>query len=304
MTSPAGEPSSLPPAYDIPDHGHRAPPVRHTSHVRLLLIFAVSLAVVIAAVIGIRALVVKPVRQPVCPQDCHGPPTRPPGGVLPGVRPGPPPPTGVLQAPAGTGKGSAAGSHTGATAGPAANTDSRRPQTAARAGVPMTETVTPFDFFTRLRATDRDGGFSFAHPDHARTDATSASWVDGDNAVMLFGGPTDSNPRDIAQRVVHKVSANATLSYEIPNARVGYEGGYGEIDDFAPLNSSGSYNPQRVVVVVAVKNGVALVAAAAGPTYWPAQAGGHPSGAELSAIDNGAFYYWVNSFRWKGDPPR
>jgi hypothetical protein len=270
------------------------------------VIFAVSLAVVIAAVIGIRALVVKPVRQPVCPQDCQGPPTRPPGGVLPGVRrPGPPAPTGVLQSPPGTSEGSATDSRTpGATPGPAANTHGPRPQSAVRAGVPMTQAVSPFSWFKQFQAKDSDGGFSFAYPDKARRDATSVTWNDGDNTVMLFGGPTGSTPRDIAQRVVKIVSPNATLSYEIPNARVGYESGYGEIDDFVPLNSSGSYNPQRVVVMVAVKNGVALVAAAAGPTYWPAQAGGHPTGAKLLEIDKGAFYYWVNSFRWQGDPPR
>jgi hypothetical protein len=57
--------------------------VRHTSHARLLLIFAVSLAVIIAVVFGLRALVVKPVPAPHCPQDCIAPPIGPPGGVLP-----------------------------------------------------------------------------------------------------------------------------------------------------------------------------------------------------------------------------
>jgi len=307
MNGPTDEPSpSASPGYAMPDHSYRAPRVHHTSHIRLLVIFAVSLAVVIGAVIGVRALVVKPVRQPVCPQDCHGPPKGPPGGVLPPVRPGPPAPTGVLKSPAAAGQRSAVGTDArpGAAPGSAANSDVPRAQSAARAGVPMTQAVSPFSWFKQFQAKDSDGGFSFAYPDKARRDATSVTWNDGDNTVMLFGGPTDSTAQQIAQRVVKIVSPNATLSYEIPNARVGYESGYGEIDDFVPQNSSGTYDPQRVVVMVAVRNGIALVATAAGPTYWPAQAGGHPTGAKLLEIDQGAFYYWVNSFRWKGDPPR
>jgi len=307
MNAPADEPSSsASPGYAMPDPSYRAPRVHHTSHIRLFVIFVVSLAVVIAAVIGVRALVVKPVRQPVCPQDCHGPPKRP-GKLLPSVRPGPPAPTGVLKSSARADRGVTAqtDARPGAMPGSVAHDDAARPQAAVRAGQPMVEAVAPFKLFDRLQATDSDGGFSFSYPDdNVGKDATSVSWHEGDNTVWLFGGLTDSTPRQIAQRVVRKVSANATLSYEIPNARVGYQSGYGEIDDFVPQNSSGTYDPQRVVVLVAVRNGVALVAAAAGPTYWPAQPEGHPSGAELSTIDNGTFYYWVNSFRWKDDPPR
>jgi len=260
-------------------------------------------------VIGVRALVVKPVRQPVCPQDCQGPSKGPPGGVLPGVRPGPPAPTGVLKSPARADQGTAAGTGAtaGATPGSAANAESPRPQTSARAGLPMTNAVTPFELFNQFHAHDSDGGFWFAYPRNGTTriTANSVSWKDeNDNTVWLFGGRTDSTPRQIAQRVVKMVSPNASLSYEIPNARVGYESGYGEIDDFVPLNSSGTYSPQRVVVMVAVKNGVGLVAEAAGPTYRPAHPGGHPSGAKLWEIDESAFYYWVNSFRWRDDPPR
>jgi hypothetical protein len=305
VNGPTNEPPSASPGYAMPDRSYRAPRVHHTSHVRLFVIFAVSLAVLIAVAIGVRALVVKPVRQPVCPQDCQGPPKGPPGGVLPSVRPAPPAPTGVLKAPAADqGSAASAQSTPDAIPGSAATTDGPRPQTATRAGLPMTQAVAPFEFFKQFHAKDSDGGFWFAYPDKASRYATSVTWNDGDNTVMLFGGPTDSDPQEIAQRFVKKVSPNATLSYRIPNARVGYQSGYGEIDDFVPLNSSGSYDPQRVVVMVAVKNGVALVAAAAGPTYWPAQPSGHPTGAKLLEIDEGVFYYWVNSFRWKDDPPR
>ena len=58
MSTPSDKPSSSP-APALPDHTDRVPQVHHTSHVRLFLIFAASLAVVIAATIGVRALLVK-----------------------------------------------------------------------------------------------------------------------------------------------------------------------------------------------------------------------------------------------------
>lgn len=291
MSAPSDKPSSSPPQ------------VHHTSHVRLLLIFAASLAVVIAAVIGVRALIVKPTPQPICPQDCKGPVKGPPRVTQPSVAPGPPLPTGVLSPPAGAGQGNPAGPQ-----GKSQNS-SEAPAEFRQAAVPpgsMTQAVQPVQIFGQFHATDSDGGFSFSYPAFATKDSQGVSWVDTNNhdSVALLGGKTDSTPQEIAQRVVKKISPNATLAYQIPNARVGYQSGYGEIDDFDPQNSSGSYDPQRVIVMVAVKNGVALVAVATGPTYWPAHPVGHPTGAELAEVNNTPFYYWVNSFRWKDDPPR
>ena len=62
MNAPTGEPLSS---------ASLAPTVRHTSHLRLFAIFVLGLAVAIAAVLGVRALVVKPVHHRVCPQDCR-----------------------------------------------------------------------------------------------------------------------------------------------------------------------------------------------------------------------------------------
>jgi len=53
--------------------------------------------------------------------------------------------------------------------------------------------------------------------------------------------------------------------YEIPNAMVGYERGYGEVDNFTPDNPSASYTQGRLLVMAAVKHALALVAAAEGP---------------------------------------
>jgi hypothetical protein len=56
--------------------------------------------------------------------------------------------------------------------------------------------------------------------------------------------------------------------------------------------------------MVAVKNDFALIAAAAGPfrEFSPEFGSGHPSGANFFLALDMAKY--VNSFTWRGDPPR
>jgi hypothetical protein len=293
MNAPTGEPSSsASPAYALPDHSYIAPRVRHTSHIRLIVIFGVSLAVVIGAVFGVRALIVKPVPTPHCPQDCQGPPKGPPGGVPPGVGPGLPVPTRVPNPPPGAARGSAA------------TTPNPRAQPAAAVGQPTGQTVKPVESFKRFPSSG-DGAFSVSYPDGASVNANGVSWTDGYDRGQLFGVPADNlSPREIAQRFVKAKFPNATLAYEIPNARVGYESGYGEIDDVIPQSSSGPYDPQRVLIMVAVKNGLALVAEAAGRYFWPKNYQGHPTGASIEMVDYPEFSYWVNSFRWKDDPLR
>lgn len=76
---------------------------------------------------------------------------------------------------------------------------------------------------------------------------------------------------------------DAVVDYEIPNAMVGYQPGWGAAADRWPVNSTGKSARQRILVLVAVKNDLALVSAAVG-----------------LAQDMGKY---VNSLRWKGDPP-
>lgn len=286
MNTPTGEPAS--PA---------SPTVRHTSHLRLFAIFAVGLAVAIAVVMGVRALVVKPVPQRECPQECRHrhPPIGPPGGVVPGVGPGAPVPTAVPSPRPGSAEGESAQATLGTS-----NSDPL--------GQTATQAVTPVDSWDHFHA--QDGSFSFAYPDHASAQANGVSWTYQDDTAQIFGVPANNlTPQQIAQQFIKARFPNATLGYEIPNARVGYQGGYGEIDNLVPQNSSGPYNPQRVLIMVAVKNGTAVVAEAAGPVFYPADPGDtimHATGAELQIADdsNALFHYWVNSVSWKGDPPR
>ena len=121
--------------------------------------------------------------------------------------------------------------------------------------------------------------------------------------VLSQSAPPQTPARmSIAGRVT-----SGTPAHPVPNAVVGYQPGYGEVDDVYPQSSDGSYTHDRLVLMVAVKNNVALVAEALGP-YDPASPGGssdtgHPTGVSLAVA---AFLLdpLVNSFMWHGDPPR
>ena len=120
--------------------------------------------------------------------------------------------------------------------------------------------------------------------------------------MALFGLPAaDRTPEQIAEALIGEKYPDATIDYVIPNAMVGYEPGYGVVADEYPQDSSGTYTRLRLVVMVAVKNDYALVAAAVGPfhEFTRDDGPGHPSGANLQlAMDMGKY---VNSFKWQ-DP--
>lgn len=161
------------------------------------------------------------------------------------------------------------------------------------------------------RFTSADGAFSVTYPgaETAYTSTFDPNGVTlelhaGDGGTLrLFGEPAAGRtPRQIAEDLIKKSYPDASTSYEIPNAVVGYQPGYGVAADVFPTGAQSGR--LRVLVMVAEKNGLALVAAAAGPyhEFSPEFGSGHPSGANLFlALDMGKY---VNSFMWRGDPIR
>lgn len=158
-----------------------------------------------------------------------------------------------------------------------------------------------------------DGAFSVSYPapgsayNVATTDiGVTATYTGGDGGVMqLFSEPARGrSARDITRELVNRTYPDAKVAYEIPNAMVGYQPGYGEVADSWPQSSTAGYSRVRLVVMTAVKNDVALVAFATGPyhAYGPDFGPGPPSGANLELAQDMGKY--VNSFRWKGDPVR
>jgi hypothetical protein len=172
-------------------------------------------------------------------------------------------------------------------------------------------TGTPVEINPRFTAAD--GAFSVSHPApgtayriSTKPNGVTAEFLAGDGGTLqLFSEPANNrSPRDIAKTLVARTFPDTRTAYEIPNAMVGYQAGYGEVADCWPQGANSSYLRMRVLVMVAVKNDLALVAAAVGPyhQFGPDFGFGKPSGANLQlALDMGKY---VNSFSWRGDPPR
>jgi hypothetical protein len=247
--------------YAVPDAQYTAAAVRHTSYRRLFVILGAALVVVVAAVVAVSWFVTPP---PPPRPTCPPYCGKPPTGPVAGP---PPAPVGE-QPPVG--------------------------QPAPPPGPPV----------HGRRFTSSDGGFTVAYPDGAERapNVTGLVLGDGNNVAWLFGEPAaDRTPRQIAQTLVRDNWPGATMAYQIPNAMVGYQPGYGEIDDYYPVSGFGSSKHLRVLVMVAEKNGLALIALARGP-YLPHK-GDHPSGVGLGIAERGLGDL-VNSFAWRGDPPR
>lgn len=163
----------------------------------------------------------------------------------------------------------------------------------------------------RYTAPDRSFSVSYPAPNAAYEVSTddhgvTARFTGGDTgSIRLFSRPAAGrDPRQIVKDLIQQRYPGATVAYEIPNAMVGYEHGYGEVADFWPVSSTTTATHLRIVVLAAVKNDLALVAGANGPyhAYGPEFGPGKPTGTNLQiALDMGKY---VNSFSWKGDPPR
>ena len=134
----------------------------------------------------------------------------------------------------------------------------------------------------------------------------TATWTAGDGGTLrLFSHPAQGrDSKTIAEELLQDGFPDAVTAYELPNATVGFHRGYGEVADFQPLGASSKSDRLRIIIIVAVKNDLALVAAAVGPlrVFTPSFGPGPPSPANLQIAQDMGKY--VNSFSWRGDPPR
>ena len=166
---------------------------------------------------------------------------------------------------------------------------------------------------TNPRFTAPGGEFSVSYPAPGaaytvdiQTNGITAEWTAGDGGTLrLFSRPAEGrDAKQIAKALLQEGFPDAGVAYELPNATVGYHSGYGEVADFQPLGAAAKADRLRIIVVVAVKNDLALIAAAQGPfrEFTPSFGPGPPSPANLQIAQDMGKY--VNSFSWRGDPPR
>ena len=158
-----------------------------------------------------------------------------------------------------------------------------------------------------------DGAFSMSYPAEGaayrvtrqRNGVTAELLIGDGGTLQLFSEPARGrDPREIAQTLVRNKFPDTKTAYVIPNTMVGYQPGYGEVVDYWPQGANASAARMRVMVMVAVKDDLALVAGAVGPyhEFGPDFGPGPPSGANLEIAEDMGKY--VNSFSWRGDPPR
>ncbi len=213
---------------------------------RVVAVWLVGLVGVCAIVVGVQALIVKPLPRYNCPPDCG----RPPSGVPVAANP---------------------------------------------------------------RFTSPSGEFSVAYPGPGSnfvvtTDAAgvTARFTAGDGGVMrLTGEPAAGRTAThVARAYLASTFPAAQISYEIPNAKLGFQDGYGLVADVFPNDLDTRFTRTRVVVIAAVKNDIALIAGGAGPhrQFGPDSGPGRPSPANVQIAEEMGRY--VNSFMWAGDPPR
>lgn len=131
----------------------------------------------------------------------------------------------------------------------------------------------------------------------------TAQWTGGDGGLLrLFGTLAGGREaRQVVEDFMADAFPDAVVAYELPNATVGYQLGYGVVADFLSQKRA---DPLRVIVIAAVKDDLALVAAAQGPfrQFKPGAGPGPPSPANLQIAQDMGKY--LVSFSWRGDPPR
>ena len=163
---------------------------------------------------------------------------------------------------------------------------------------------------TNPRFTAPSGDFSVSYPAAGAAysvttedNGVTAELTVGDGGTLrLFGTPAAGREaRQVVEDVIAQAFPDSVVDYELPNATVGFQTGYGVVADFIAEKRA---EPVRIIVIAAVKNDLALVAAAEGPykEFGPGIGPGAPSAANLQLAQDMGKY--VDSFSWRGDPVR
>jgi hypothetical protein len=125
-------------------------------------------------------------------------------------------------------------------------------------------------------------------------------------AVMPYSVTGDSSRNRSAHQVVDDVRRGqfpqAQLAYALPRTDIGDTLGFGGVYDSQFSPPGGQSVRGRVVIVAAVKKGVAVIGTASGPYYKTDKKDGHPNPAGVKVAF--ALDPLLETVRWPGDAPR
>jgi len=144
----------------------------------------------------------------------------------------------------------------------------------------------------------------------SQKNSTSISWDgtlnDGSEVQWSFLGGK-ANGRS-AQQIVSDVQTSsfpdARQVYVIPGASLGYVSGYGMVYDIDVAPANGQTVHDRLVVMAAIRNGLAVVVAGEGPYQRSTPSNdSHPNPADTPLVHLGQFEESINSVTWPGESP-
>jgi hypothetical protein len=118
----------------------------------------------------------------------------------------------------------------------------------------------------------------------------------------LTGLSAGATAQQTVDSLVSKNAASATLAYPLPDALVGGTPGYGAVYTDNVNSSSGTQVTYRIVVMAAIRNGVAVAVWLIGPddTSFPSLPFlDHPSFIDLDIALGGITDLMVNSIQWR-----
>jgi hypothetical protein len=129
-------------------------------------------------------------------------------------------------------------------------------------------------------------------------DGSEVSWT------VLGGSAAGKSASQIVDDVQSKNFPDAQPVYSIPDAAVGYTLGAGRVYDVTLSPANGQAVRDRLVVMAAIKKGIAVVIAGYGPYVKSSpSSSGHPDPAETPLVHLGDFEETSMSVIWPGDRP-
>jgi zinc-ribbon domain len=138
---------------------------------------------------------------------------------------------------------------------------------------------------------------------------TSIGWeLQGTSGGVIYPitftgeGANHRSAAQVVEQIQAKSYPNATLAYHIPGAEMGYNDGYGNVYDIRFAVAGGESARRRLIVIAAVKNGLAVELVSVGPFRASNYKDDlHPNPANTKIVNY--FDDIVNTVRFPGDPP-